>query len=546
MRFFSVTARIRSAQTPRLARRGGSFRSSVRVRSSVGCARSSSPASEALRRATRARRLRPAVPAGTMFGFLGPERRGQDDGDPDRARAAARRRRLRSRVLGARPLARRRRGARPPRLPAERPAVLRPHARRRSARPSRGARRRPDARCRGRALDAARAVARPISPGRSASTPAACARSSAIVQARPARARAARARRADRGPRPASCRRPSTSSCASAGTAGATVLFSSHVLSEVEALCERVGMIRDGRMITVRVLSEMQASRPQARPYRVRRRRRGRGLRARGRGARRARRPAPPPVATRVIRRRWCVRSRPSGSSTSRSRRRRSRASSSASTARTSRERRSGRMPRARAPADERGHLAADRVGAARPPAADRDVRIRLGPPARDPVRAPQPGRAEPRPAAGADRAPAARHRRARRVGHGRAGAPALPRRLHALPRRRRGARDRRRARGRDARARARAPGLARPLPRSRGSRCSCPGAAAIALAYSLGCIVAWELFQPVGRPPLPGEHARERRLHDAPAGGDRRREPARVVACRASGAGRSPGRPGS
>ena len=44
--------------------------------------------------------------------------------------------------------------------------------------------------------------------------------------------------------------------------AGATVLFSSHVLSEVEALCERVGMIRDGRMITVRILSEMQASRP--------------------------------------------------------------------------------------------------------------------------------------------------------------------------------------------------------------------------------------------------------------------------------------------
>jgi ABC-2 type transport system ATP-binding protein len=44
--------------------------------------------------------------------------------------------------------------------------------------------------------------------------------------------------------------------------AGATVLFSSHVLSEVEALCERVGMIREGRMITVRVLSEMQAARP--------------------------------------------------------------------------------------------------------------------------------------------------------------------------------------------------------------------------------------------------------------------------------------------
>jgi ABC-2 type transport system ATP-binding protein len=45
-------------------------------------------------------------------------------------------------------------------------------------------------------------------------------------------------------------------------TVGATTLFSSHVLSEVEALCERVGMIRDGRMIAVRVLAEMQAARP--------------------------------------------------------------------------------------------------------------------------------------------------------------------------------------------------------------------------------------------------------------------------------------------
>ena len=44
--------------------------------------------------------------------------------------------------------------------------------------------------------------------------------------------------------------------------AGATTLFSSHVLSEVETLCERVGMIRDGRMITVRVLAELQDARP--------------------------------------------------------------------------------------------------------------------------------------------------------------------------------------------------------------------------------------------------------------------------------------------
>jgi ABC-2 type transport system ATP-binding protein len=43
---------------------------------------------------------------------------------------------------------------------------------------------------------------------------------------------------------------------------GATVLFSSHVLSEVEALCERVGMIRDGRMIAVREIAELQAAQP--------------------------------------------------------------------------------------------------------------------------------------------------------------------------------------------------------------------------------------------------------------------------------------------
>jgi ABC-2 type transport system ATP-binding protein len=44
--------------------------------------------------------------------------------------------------------------------------------------------------------------------------------------------------------------------------AGATVLFSSHVLSEVEVLCERVGMIRDGRMIAVREVAELQAAQP--------------------------------------------------------------------------------------------------------------------------------------------------------------------------------------------------------------------------------------------------------------------------------------------
>jgi ABC-2 type transport system ATP-binding protein len=39
---------------------------------------------------------------------------------------------------------------------------------------------------------------------------------------------------------------------------GATVFFSSHTLGEVEALCERVGVVRDGRMISEQTLAEMR------------------------------------------------------------------------------------------------------------------------------------------------------------------------------------------------------------------------------------------------------------------------------------------------
>jgi ABC-2 type transport system ATP-binding protein len=44
--------------------------------------------------------------------------------------------------------------------------------------------------------------------------------------------------------------------------AGRTIFLSSHVLSEVEELCERVGMIRAGRMVAVRSLAELKAERP--------------------------------------------------------------------------------------------------------------------------------------------------------------------------------------------------------------------------------------------------------------------------------------------
>ncbi len=39
---------------------------------------------------------------------------------------------------------------------------------------------------------------------------------------------------------------------------GATVFFSSHTLSEVEALCERVGVVRDSRLIGEQTLAEMR------------------------------------------------------------------------------------------------------------------------------------------------------------------------------------------------------------------------------------------------------------------------------------------------
>src|SRR5438067_11858257 len=44
---------------------------------------------------------------------------------------------------------------------------------------------------------------------------------------------------------------------------GATVFFSSHVLSEVEHVCDRVGIIRDGRLVRVADLEELRRARAQ-------------------------------------------------------------------------------------------------------------------------------------------------------------------------------------------------------------------------------------------------------------------------------------------
>src|SRR2546429_5931212 len=48
--------------------------------------------------------------------------------------------------------------------------------------------------------------------------------------------------------------------------AGATIFLSSHVLSEVEHVCDRVGIIRDGRLVRVAQLDQLRRARAQHRP----------------------------------------------------------------------------------------------------------------------------------------------------------------------------------------------------------------------------------------------------------------------------------------
>ena len=44
--------------------------------------------------------------------------------------------------------------------------------------------------------------------------------------------------------------------------AGATVFLSSHILSEVDRMCSRIGIVRAGRLVAVRTLAELRASAP--------------------------------------------------------------------------------------------------------------------------------------------------------------------------------------------------------------------------------------------------------------------------------------------
>ena len=39
---------------------------------------------------------------------------------------------------------------------------------------------------------------------------------------------------------------------------GQTVFLSSHIMSEVEALCDRIGILRDGKLVEMGTLAEMR------------------------------------------------------------------------------------------------------------------------------------------------------------------------------------------------------------------------------------------------------------------------------------------------
>jgi ABC-2 type transport system ATP-binding protein len=41
-----------------------------------------------------------------------------------------------------------------------------------------------------------------------------------------------------------------------------TVFLSSHILSEVDRVCQRIGLVRNGRLVAVRTLSELRAAAP--------------------------------------------------------------------------------------------------------------------------------------------------------------------------------------------------------------------------------------------------------------------------------------------
>ena len=103
---------------------------------------------------------------------------------------------------------------------------------------------------------------RPTSDGRCATTRAACARRSA--SSRPSSttpswpSSTSRPRASTR-----SCSAPSTTCSTSSRETGRTIFFSSHVLSEVERVCDRVAIIRQGRLVALQDVG-VAAVEPQA------------------------------------------------------------------------------------------------------------------------------------------------------------------------------------------------------------------------------------------------------------------------------------------
>jgi len=47
-----------------------------------------------------------------------------------------------------------------------------------------------------------------------------------------------------------------------AGTGRTTVFLSSHILSEVDRICQRIGLVRSGQLAAVRTLTELRAAAP--------------------------------------------------------------------------------------------------------------------------------------------------------------------------------------------------------------------------------------------------------------------------------------------
>ena len=65
---------------------------------------------------------------------------------------------------------------------------------------------------------------------------------------------------------PDHARRAAGAACGRRGDRGQAVLFSSHVLSEVEQVCDRVGILQQGRLVHLQDMAELR----QARRIRVR------------------------------------------------------------------------------------------------------------------------------------------------------------------------------------------------------------------------------------------------------------------------------------